>query len=105
MSEVSDYKLKVKTMTIEELVKENESWAKQRSEATGEYGYWGGVTGSEIVEAELKRRTGTLCTILKSFVDVYGIFRMKGTNILSGQISETMYPELVKRKFIKEENE
>ncbi len=101
MSEVDDYKVKVKTLSYAELQEELKKWNNQQKEATGEYGYWGGVTGQEIVDEELKRRTGTPYNIEKSFVAGDGIFRSKGTTILENQLTEGMVDPLVKHGFIR----
>lgn len=90
--EIKSYERKVKTLTISDLIAENDRWSKQRTEATGEYGYWGGVTGSEIVDKELKRRTGTEHQVFKKFVDAEGIYHEQGSTIWSNQLPlEMMY--------------
>lgn len=103
--EIRDYKRKVKRLTIAELIAENEMWSKQRSEATGEYGYWGGVTGSEIVDEELKRRTGIEFYVKKKFVDADGIYHDDTTlsSIWSNQLPEDMMHSLEINGFIHKE--
>lgn len=101
MSEVSDYERKVKTLTYAELQREVARWQKQQEEATGEYGYWGGVTGQEIAEAEIDCRSGKEYEVLKSFVDDDGIFRKSKTMIMENQLNSYMPSALEKHGFIK----
>lgn len=105
--EITEYKRKVKTLTIAELVAENAKWAEQRAGATGEYGYWGGVTGSKIVDAELKRRTGVEFDVKKKFVDADGIYHddMILNSIWSNQLPEDMMHALKINGFIHEKQD
>lgn len=100
MSEVGDYKQEVKTMSYSALVKDADMWKKQQSGATGEYGYWGGVTGQEIVEAELERRTGKVYKVLRDFVDSDGILRKSGSPIMENQLTPLMLTPLNTYGFI-----
>lgn len=104
MSEVEEYRVAVKTMSFAQLQDELKRWHTQQSEATGEYGYWGGVTGQEIVDEEVKRRSGKEYIILKNFVDADGIYRRKETTIRENQLTSYMLPALEDYKFIKEQS-
>jgi len=102
MSEVEDYKIKLRSMTYAQLIDEKARWHKQQSEATGEYGYWGGVTGQEAVEAELKTRTGKTYEILKPFVDETGKLWTIEAILKQNQIAVKMPLALEEYGFIKE---
>lgn len=90
MSEIKDYERSIKRLSIAELMAEKDKWKKQQSEATGEYGYWGGINGEEIVDAELGRRTGQEYTVRKEFIDATGFLRREHTSIFENQIPEEM---------------
>lgn len=105
MSEVSDYEKKVKTLTYAQLVDEKQKWSAQMYQATGEYGYWGGVTGKKIVETEMETRKGKEYKVLNSYVDDDGIHREKDSVLLEGQISTYMLDGLKLFGFIKEKSD
>lgn len=102
MTEVDDYKKRVKTMSYAELIEQNEKWAEQRKNATGEYGYWGGVTGSEIVDKELATRTGKTYLVEEVFVDNTGRIWEQGEVLKQNQIPSEMLNPLEQQSFIKE---
>ena len=90
MSEIGDYTRKILTCTYAELVDEKKIWTTQQAKATGQ----------DIVEAEMKKRTGEPYIILKDFVDADGILRKKGKAILENQLTILMRPSLLANGYI-----
>lgn len=55
MSEVSDYQEKLDAMSLVQLEPELAAASEQTKNASGEYGYWGGITKQEMVKANIEK--------------------------------------------------